>query len=117
MVNSSPVDREITVINDDSIPVTDENTEDFQERWKEAQWIGLREMGKIGEAGEDRIQNTTLTAIGTTITPRIELAVRTKDTSSEPDAARVTAKSKLGKHGEIGPSFENVSDRMNRFHG
>ena len=41
-----------------------------------------REMGKIVDTVEDRIQNAILTAIDSIITPKIELAIRSINASS-----------------------------------
>ena len=56
------------------------------------------------------------TAIDKYITPRIDLAVRSKNVSSGRDAASVTPNSEGGEHTRITASFENVSDRDNTFH-
>ena len=73
-------------------------------------------MGNIVDTVEDRIQNEILTAMDNNITPRIELAVRSKNASSGRDVASVTANSECGERIRITASFENVSERSNTFH-
>ena len=69
-----------------------------------------REMGNINETVEDRIQNAVLTALDI-ITPRIELAVRSKNPSSREDATSVRTNSEPGEQIGITALFENVSER------
>ena len=52
-----------------------------------------REMNNIVDTVEDRIQNAILTAIDNIITPKIELAIRSINTSSGRDATSVSANS------------------------
>ena len=54
-----------------------------------------KEMVKIIDTVEDRIQNAILRAINGIITPRIELAFRSTNESSGRDATSVTANSEL----------------------
>ena len=70
-----------------------------------------REMGNINETVEDRIQNAILTALDDIITPRIELAVRSKNPSSREDATSVRTNSERGEQIGITAFFENVSER------
>ena len=54
-----------------------------------------REMGKIVDTVEDGIQKANLTAIDSIITPKIELAVISKNASSGRDATSVLVNSEL----------------------
>ena len=56
-----------------------------------------KEVGNLVDAVEDRIQNAFSTAIGSLITTKIELAVRSKNASSGQDATSVTANSECGE--------------------
>ena len=62
---------------------------------------------------EDKIQNGILTAIDNIIAPKIELAFRSINGSSEQDATSITANSEPGEHVRITASFENVSESNN----
>ena len=74
-----------------------------------------REMGKIVDTVEDRIQSASLTAIDNFFAPRFELAVRSINASSGQDAASVTGNSELEEGIGITASFENVSESNNTF--
>ena len=65
-----------------------------------------REMGNIVDRVEDKIQNAILTAIDCNITPKSDLAVRSLNGSSGPDATSVLATFERGKHIGITASFE-----------
>ena len=65
---------------------------------------------------DDRIQNTILAAVGSIITPRIELAVRSLNASFGRDYASLMAISERGEQLGITASSENESDRINTFH-
>ena len=75
-----------------------------------------KEVGNFVDTVEDRFQNSILTVIDSSITPRIELAVRSVNASLRRDAASVTANSERGKGIWITSSFENVSESNNTFH-
>ena len=53
-------------------------------------------MGTKAETVEDKIQYPFLTAIDSNITPKIELAIRSINASSGPDATSVWAHSERG---------------------
>ena len=72
--------------------------------------------GNIVDTVEDRIQNASLTAIGSINTPEIELAFKSKNASSGQDATSVTANSERGEHVGITAPFDNVSKRNNTLH-
>ena len=96
IVNDGTVNQEFTVNISGSIPTTNENTVNvqtlescFNERIDE-------EMGNIVETVENRIQNAITTAVDEIITPMIELAVSSMNTSSGSDNASVTKNSERG---------------------
>ena len=62
-----------------------------------------RELGNFVDTVEDKIQNAILTAIAITITPKIELAIRSMSASSLRDATSVMANSERGEHIGIVP--------------
>ena len=73
-------------------------------------------MGNIVDIIEDLIQNPILTAIDNIITPKIELALKSINASSDRDAATVIANSDRGEHIRITSSIGNVSEKNNTFH-
>ena len=72
-----------------------------------------REMSKIVDTVEDRIQNAILAAIDNIVTPKIELAIRSITTSSGRDATSASAGSERREHVGINASFENASGNDN----
>ena len=72
-----------------------------------------REMGNIIDTVEDRIQNAILTAIDNIVAPKIELAIRSINSSSGRDVTSVSANSELREHVGINASFENASGNNN----
>ena len=68
-----------------------------------------REMSKIVDTVEDRIQNAILTAIDNNVTPKIDLAIRSLNASSGRDATSVSANSERREHVGFRASFENAS--------
>ena len=72
-----------------------------------------REMSNIVDTVEDRIQNAILTAIDNIVAPKIELAFRSINASSERDATSVSANSERREHVGIITSFENASGNNN----
>ena len=93
VVNSGAVGRHFTVKNVGSFSANNENTMNVQtlKRCLTDRIDG--EMDNIVDTLEVRNQNAIFTAIDTIITPKIELAVRSMNASSEQDAASVTANS------------------------
>ena len=65
-----------------------------------------KEMGNIVDRVENKIQNAILTAIDCNIAPKSDLAIRSINASSGPDAASVVASFEGGKHIGITASFE-----------
>ena len=68
-----------------------------------------REMSNNVDTVEDRIQNAILTAIDNIVTPKIEIAIRSKNASSGRDATSVSPNSERRQHVGINASFENAS--------
>ena len=68
-----------------------------------------REMSKIVDTFEDRIQNAILTAFEIIVVPKIELAIRSINASSGRDATSVSADSERREHVGISTSFENAT--------
>ena len=75
-----------------------------------------REMSKIVDTVEDRIQNAFLTAIENTVAPKIELAIRSINASSVRYVTSVTANLERGERIGINAPFENASDDNNTLH-
>ena len=75
-----------------------------------------KEMSYIVDTVKDRIQNAILTAIGTSVAPKIELAIRSINASSGRDATSVTGNSGRGEHIGMTASFENASENNNALH-
>ena len=72
------------------------------------QWID-REMNKIVDTVDDRIQNAIFTDIDNTVAPQIQLAIRSKNAYSGRDATSVAVNSECGKHAGLIASFGNAS--------
>ena len=72
------------------------------------------ELNNIVETVEDRIQNAILTAIDNIVAPKIELAIRSINTSSGRDATSVSANSERREHAGINAVFENASENNNK---
>ena len=72
-------------------------------------------MGNIVETVDDRIQNALLAAMYI-VPPKVELVVRSMDSSSGCDVASATAISERGEQVEITAAVESVSDRDNTLH-
>ena len=109
VVNGSTDDRDFTVGTSNNDSVVSGSTMSvktlemcFNER-------SDREMNNIVDTVEDRIQNAILTAIDNIIAPKIELAVRSVNTSSGRDATSVSANSERREHVGINASLENAS--------
>ena len=79
-------------------------------------WKIDREVSKIIDTVEDRIQNTILTAIDTIVAPKIEIAIRSLNASSRRDATSVSAISERGEHSRNTALFENLSESINTIH-
>ena len=73
-----------------------------------------REMNKIVETVEDRIQNAILTAIDNIVAPKIELAIRSINASSGRVVTSVSANSERREHAGINVFVENASENNNK---
>ena len=76
-----------------------------------------RRLRRHAATVEDRIQIAILTTIDFFITPRIDVAVKSINTSSGRDASSVTTKSERGEIVSITASFQKVSEKNNTFFG
>ena len=72
-----------------------------------------REMNNIVETVEERIQNAILTVIDNIVAPKIELAIRSINTSSGRDVTSVSANSEHRELAGINAFFENASEKNN----
>ena len=72
-----------------------------------------REMSNNIDTVEDRIQNAILTAIDKIVAPKIELAIRSINSSSGRDVTSLSANSERREHVGINASFENASGNNN----
>ena len=106
IINEGTNDHDFTVGTSSNSSATNENTVNvktlkrcFNERID-------REMSNIVE---DRIQNTILTAIDSIVAHKIELAIRSINSSSGRDATSVAENSELGEQIGITTPFENAS--------
>ena len=73
-------------------------------------------MSNIVDAVEDRFENAILTVVDSIVVPKIELAIRSKNASSERDATSVTANSERGEPIGITVPFENAFENNNVLH-
>ena len=76
----------------------------------------VEQMGNIVDTVKDRIQSPIPTTIDDTNTPRIELAVRSKNAPCGRDATSVTANWEYEERVGITASFENVSEKNSTLH-
>ena len=72
-----------------------------------------REMNKIVDTVEDRIQNAILAAIDNIVAPKIELAIRSLNAFFGRDVTSVSPNSECREHAGFGASFENASENNN----
>ena len=73
------------------------------------------EMSNFVDTFETKLQNKILTTVAKIFTPRIEIAVRSRNSSSGRDATSVTSNSEREERIGITGSFENVFERNNTF--
>ena len=114
VVNEGTNDQDFTVGTSNVSSIVDENALNvktlercFNERID-------RKMNNIVETVEDRIQNAILTAIDNIFAPKIELAIRSVNTSSGRDVTSVSANSERREHAGINAFFENASENNNK---
>ena len=109
VVSEGTNDRDFTVgTSSDNMPVN-ESTIDMKTLERCFNERIDREMNNIVDTVEDRIQNAILTAVDNIIMPKIELAVRSVNSSSGRDMTSVAANSERGEHVGVNASFENAS--------
>ena len=114
IVNEGTVDRHFTVDTSGNNSMTSEikvNVKSLERCFNEK-----IEMSNFVDTAKDRIQNAISTAIDSTVVPKIELAIRSKNMSSGRDATSVTANSELGEHIRVTSPFENASENNNALH-
>ena len=109
VVNEGINDRDFTVGTSSNDPIVNANA--MTVKTLERCFIERtdREMNNIVDTVEDRIQNAILTAIDNNVTPKIELAIRSKNASSGRDVTSVSANSERRERVGINASFENAS--------
>ena len=113
MVNEGTHDRDFTTGISNNNSVVNENV--MQVETLERCFHGRidREMSKIVDTVEDRIQNAILTAIDNIVAPKNELAIRSINAFSGRDATTMSANSEREEHVGINAAFENASGRNN----
>ena len=114
VVNEGTNDQDFTVGTSNVSSIVDENA--LNVKTLERCFIERidREMNNIVETVEDRIQNAILTAIDNIVAPKIELAIRSINTSSGRDVTSVSANSERREHAGINAFFENASENNNK---
>ena len=108
--NEGSNDRDFTVGTSSDNLVTNENTVNVKKTLERCFNERIdREISNTVDKVEDRIQNAILTAIGSIVAPKIELAIRSINASSGQVVTCVSANSERGEHEGINASFENAS--------
>ena len=115
-VNEGTADQEFTAGNSGGGPALNENVVNVKILERCFNGRIDREIGKIVGTVEDRIQSTILSAIDSIITPKIKLAIRSKNASSERDATSVMASSEREENIRVTASFVNLSEKNNTLH-
>ena len=113
VVNEATDDRDFTVSNSSNSTTVNESAMNvktlercFNERID-------RKMSNIIDKVEDRIQNAILTAIDNTVAPKIEIAIRSINTSSGQDVTSASATSERREYIGSNVPFENASENNN----
>ena len=109
VVNESTDDRDFTVGTSNKDSVVNGNAMSVKTLERCFSERTDREMSNIVDTVEDRIQNAILTAIENIVAPKIELAIRSINSSSGRDATSVSANSERRERVGINASFENAS--------
>ena len=117
-VNEGTADQEFTVGKSQSSPAVIENPVNVETLERCFKGKVDRETGNNGDTVKYRIRNAILSAIGSNITPKFELAVQSKNASSGWDATSVMpiSVSERGESIGITAPSENVSERNNTPH-
>ena len=116
VVSEDTNNRDFTVSTSSDNIAVNENTVDMKTLEKCFNETIDREMNNVVDTVEDRIQNAILTAVDNIIMPKIELAVRSVNVSSERDVTSVAANSERGERVGINASFENASGNNDVLH-
>ena len=97
-VNEDTADQDFTVGNSDGGSAVTENVVNV--KTLEGCFNGKidREKANIVDTVEDRIQNASLTALDSSITPKMELAISLMNASSGRDVTNVMASSERGQN-------------------
>ena len=114
VVNEGTNDQDFTVGTSNVSSIVDENALNVKSLERCFNERIDREMNDIVETVEDRIQNAILTAIDNIFAPKIELAIRSINTSSGRDVTSVSANSERREHAGINASFENAPENNNK---
>ena len=114
VVNEGTIDQDFTVGTSNVSSIVDENALNVRTLERCFNERVDREMNNIVETVEDRIQNAILTAIDNIVAPKIELAIRSINTSSGRDVTSVSANSERREHAGNNAFFENVSENNNK---
>ena len=109
VVNEGTNDRDFTVSTSNDDSVNNGNVKSMKTLERCFNERIDREMSNIVDTVEDRIQNAILTAIENIVAPKIELAFRSINASSEQDATSVSANLERKERVGINASFENAS--------
>ena len=113
VVNEGTNDQNFTVGTSNVNSIVDENALNVKTLQRCFNQRIDREMNDIVETVEDKIQNAILTAIDNIVAPKIELAIRSINTSSGRDVTSVSANSERREHAGINAFFENASENNN----
>ena len=111
VVNEGTNDRDFTVGTSDDDSVINGNVMSMKTLERCFNERIDREMSNIVDTVEDRIQNAILTAIENIVAPKIELAIRSINASSEQDATSVSANLERKERVGVNASFENASKK------
>ena len=114
MVNEGTNDQDFTVGTPNVSSTVDENA--LNVKTLERCFIERidRKMNNIVETVEDRIQNAILTDKDNIVAPKIELAIRSINTSSGRDVTSVSANSERRENAGMNAFFENASENNNK---
>ena len=114
VVNEGTNDQDFTVGTSNVSSIVDENALNVKTLERCFNERNDREMNNIVETVEERLKNAILTAIDNIVAPKIELAIRSINTSSGRDVTSVSANSERREHAGINAFFENASENNNK---
>ena len=113
VVNEGTVDQEFTVDTSGTNLAANEDLVNVKTLKSSFSEKIDRDMGKIVDTAEERIQNAFFMAIISILTPKLELAIRLINASSGRHSTSLMANSERGEHMVITAPFENVSQKKN----